>query len=757
MLINFVGYTTLILASINIILGIVILLKGFKKPNNRVYALSILSISAWMISIYFYNNPGDFDPKMLLKIVYLLSYGMILTQFVFAYYFPRKTKTNLLLFSPVVVLLGLAGLFELLIQDSVVLSVINYPEKYLSIAQMGSGYLIHMLPSIIGGIVISVFFYKKSQKLVGYEKAQSNFYLIAVLSMLTPIIILDYILPIANGDTQYYVFGPLAVFPFTISLTYSILQDRFLKISVLFSKIFRAFLEFIYFFFVFLFYYFLQYSEAVKWFGFYLGTGIYIVIVFLIYFFIFKKIVNFLLNLLQKSNEVKLAAEKSYVQIGNTELSVERLVVNLRRVIKTIFDIREIGIAVYDRTTFEMEYEYHPNFQNLSKEDLLSALKYWDDVGSGELVVSDEIKRVTILEDSNIPVRFFRIIHFMDIHKISILIPFNSKTKFNGIIFLGYTKDKYPLTTDDIVVLKRIVENFSVSFGRAILYKEVEDFSRTLENKVYKQTEELQQKIEELEDARRKERDMLDIMGHELRTPATIVKLNTDLLGKFVKNNPESFKKYIDRIKNSIENEIKLIDTLLSSAKLEGKKIELNRERLSLPEQIENVLHGYEYQIKQKGLRVMLDLDENTKDVYADKVRVVEIIDNLLSNSIKYTDTGSIIIKTESTDDYVKVSVIDSGKGIPEKEIPRLGTKFHRIENYITGGSNFNIVRPGGTGLGLYVVYALIEMMSGKIWVHSQVGKGTTFTFTLPVYKGQGSAIPAVDKKNLFEKYGLKR
>lgn len=250
---------------------------------------------------------------------------------------------------------------------------------------------------------------------------------------------------------------------------------------------------------------------------------------------------------------------------------------------------------------------------------------------------------------------------------------------------------------------------------------------------------------------------MLDIMGHELRTPATIVKLNTDLLGKFVDNNPKSYQKYLDRIKNSIENEIRLIDTLLSSAKLEGKKIELNRERLSITEQIETVLHGYEYQIKQKGLRVMVDLEDDMKDVYADKVRVVEIIDNLLSNAIKYTDEGSIIMKAEDTDDYVKVSIIDSGKGIPEKEIPRLGTKFHRIENYITGESNFNIVRPGGTGLGLYVVYALIEMMGGKIWVHSQVGKGTTFSFTLPVYKGQGVRIPSVDEKNLFEKFGLKK
>ena len=226
-----------------------------------------------------------------------------------------------------------------------------------------------------------------------------------------------------------------------------------------------------------------------------------------------------------------------------------------------------------------------------------------------------------------------------------------------------------------------------------------------------------------MEEARRKERDMIDIMGHELRTPATIVKLNAELLEKYIESNPENFKKYLDRIQNSIENEIRLIDTLLSSAKLEGQKIEMNKERVSVPEQIEVVLHGYEYQAEAKGLKLISDIDEDTKDVYADKVRVGEIIDNLVSNAIKYTDEGSIIVKTESTDDHVKVSVIDTGKGIPEEEIPKLGTKFHRIEHYISGEDGFNIVRPGGTGLGLYVVYALVEMMGGKIWVDTEVGK----------------------------------
>lgn len=757
MLINLVGYITLFVASVNVVLGTVIFLRGYKKANNIVYALSVFSISVWMLFIYLYNNPGSLDPKNLLKLVYVFSYGMLFTQMIFGYFFPRKTETNFLyLFIPIL-LLSLVGLYVLLIEDSVVLSVIHYPEKYISIAKMGKGYVIHMLPNIIGGLIISIFFFRKSKSLIGYEKAQSRFYLIGVLSMLTTIMVLDYLIPILNGDTQYYVYSPLAVIPFTISVTYSIIKNRFLRISSIIQKLLEVFANFVYIFSVLILYEFLLHSDASKWFSFYTGTVVYVILVALVYILIFRNIVKLLLSSIIDGGKDKDGAEKSFTQVSSNELSVERLVVNLRRVMKSIFNINEIGVLVYDKTTFEVEYEYHPEFQGFTSDELLSASRYWESISSGSILISDEMKRGTILEGSDVPVRTLKVIEFMDANGISAIVPFNSRTKYNGVVLLGYTQDRYPLTTNDITALKRIIENFSVSFGRAILYREVEEFNKTLKQKVNEQTQELQQKVLELEEARRKERDMIDIMGHELRTPATIVKLNASLLEKYINSNPENFKKYLDRIKNSIENEIRLIDTLLSSAKLEGQKIDINKERISIPEQIETVLHGYEYQVEAKGLKIITDIDENTKDVYADKVRVVEILDNLISNAIKYTDEGSIIVKTECTDDYVKTSVIDSGKGIPSEELPKLGKKFHRIEEYINEDKENPIVKPGGTGLGLYVVFALVQLMGGKIWINSQLGKGSTFTFTLPVYSGQREDILQLDEKDMFKKFGLKR
>ena len=226
---------------------------------------------------------------------------------------------------------------------------------------------------------------------------------------------------------------------------------------------------------------------------------------------------------------------------------------------------------------------------------------------------------------------------------------------------------------------------------------------------------------------------------------------------KYIDSNPTDFKKYLDRIKDSIENEIKLINTLLTSAKLEGNRVEISNESVNIKDEIDMVLHGHELEAQNKGIILLNQVLLDTPNVYADKVRTIEIIDNLLGNGIKYTKQGSVTIQTEYDDDNVKVSVIDTGDGIPQEEIAKLGNKFHRVGNYIQDGGDMEIVRPGGTGLGLFVVFGLVNLMNGKIWVESEVGKGSKFIFTLPRYKGQEVKVAHSESRNMFDRLGLSR
>jgi len=219
------------------------------------------------------------------------------------------------------------------------------------------------------------------------------------------------------------------------------------------------------------------------------------------------------------------------------------------------------------------------------------------------------------------------------------------------------------------------------------------------------------------------------------------------MLRKYIDSNPEEYAKYLDRISKAIDTEIGLINTLLTSAKLEGNKVEIRREKVDIKESIEMSVHGNEKELKEG---VKIDIEEGLPFAYADRIRVMEILDNLISNAVKYTDKGRIDIQARSKGENIEISVRDTGKGIPKEDIPKLGSKFYRANNYL--GSK--IVRPGGTGLGLYVTFRLVKLMGGKISVESEEGKGSTFTFTLPIYTNQ--KLDSTDTQDRFTRLGLK-
>ncbi|HQJ73706.1 MAG TPA: HAMP domain-containing sensor histidine kinase, partial [Candidatus Dojkabacteria bacterium] len=229
----------------------------------------------------------------------------------------------------------------------------------------------------------------------------------------------------------------------------------------------------------------------------------------------------------------------------------------------------------------------------------------------------------------------------------------------------------------------------------------------------------------------------------------TIVKLNAEMLRKYIDSNPKEYAKYLERISKAIDTEIGLINTLLTSAKLEGDRVEIKEEKVDIKESIEMSVHGNEKDLKE-GVKIYTDIQEGIPFAYADRIRVMEVLDNLISSAVKYTDKGRIDVKARFDEKNIIVSVSDTGKGIPKEDIPKLGSKFYRANNYL--GSK--IVRPGGTGLGLYVTFRLVKLMGGKINVESEEGKGSTFTFTLPRYINQ--KLDNTDTVDKFTKLGLK-
>lgn len=274
----------------------------------------------------------------------------------------------------------------------------------------------------------------------------------------------------------------------------------------------------------------------------------------------------------------------------------------------------------------------------------------------------------------------------------------------------------------------------TIALENAHLYAESQATRQHLEDALY-----------QLKEARRQERDMIDVMGHELRTPISIVRNALVMVEKQMERQrmiaSTDLHKYMDMALESTRREITLIETLLSATKVDAARMQLYFTKVGIKDVINDGIEGQKAQLEKKQ-EVTVTYNPPVEDifVYADRTRMQEIMDNLYSNAVKYTLKGNITISTWQDKDFGWLSISDQGIGISAEDLQNLGKKFFRAKQYIGDGGEVEdteVVRPGGTGLGLYVTYDLVRIMGGTLYINSEVGKGSTFTVSIPIHKGQ--------------------
>jgi signal transduction histidine kinase len=263
---------------------------------------------------------------------------------------------------------------------------------------------------------------------------------------------------------------------------------------------------------------------------------------------------------------------------------------------------------------------------------------------------------------------------------------------------------------------------------RTRLFEETLDELNRTKTSAQNLVKDLESTKKELDMANRKlkEVDMtklifIGIASHELKTPLTIIKSNIDFIlsekgGKL----PDYLKSYLLSIQRNTNRIRSRMDRMLELSRLRSGRLRILREPLHLSE----VIRGYINEVKptDKNLSIQFDIPENLY-VYADRNGFHDIFFNILSNAIKFTsDGGQIKIIARQKDNYILHEIRDTGIGIPRDKIEKIFDEFYQVE---TG-------KHGGTGLGLAISKRLIENHGGKIWVESQLGKGTSFYFTIP-------------------------
>jgi signal transduction histidine kinase len=240
--------------------------------------------------------------------------------------------------------------------------------------------------------------------------------------------------------------------------------------------------------------------------------------------------------------------------------------------------------------------------------------------------------------------------------------------------------------------------------------------------RIYAREHEAKMRLEELDQLRT---DFVSTVSHELRTPLTGIKGFTEtLLTYWSRLDDERRHHYLDRIYIASKRLQRLVQDLLFVSRVEGGTLPLSIRRVQLLDLIEPSVA--EIKQKYRSQVVRLDIPPDMPLVLADADRVQQVLTSLMDNGVKYSPEGSEIeVRCLVLPDAVQVTVIDHGLGIREQDMPRLFTRFGKIDQVIRAGHV-------GTGIGLFISKQLVEQMNGAIAVHSVVGKGSEFSFTLP-------------------------
>jgi signal transduction histidine kinase len=309
-----------------------------------------------------------------------------------------------------------------------------------------------------------------------------------------------------------------------------------------------------------------------------------------------------------------------------------------------------------------------------------------------------------------------------------IIAPIYIKEIAAGLVIIGNESLYSRVTEGDVELISILANQIAQSIENSRLYEQLWHSYQELEVRVKDRTKELARANEELRKMNEMKSEFVASVAHELRTPLTSIKGYASILaaGKMGTMNPEQ-KERLERIDRHSSELAKLINDLLDISRIESGKIGMDIKEITLDTLFKNVIEMISPQVLEKDIEIKLTIPKNIITIYADLDHISRVFLNLLSNAIKFTPVkGKIAINLqEENQDYIKVDVSDTGIGISPEELPKIFNEFFRVDNPINREKK-------GTGLGLSLCKKIIEAHKGKIWVNSTVGKGTTFSITLP-------------------------
>jgi signal transduction histidine kinase len=313
-----------------------------------------------------------------------------------------------------------------------------------------------------------------------------------------------------------------------------------------------------------------------------------------------------------------------------------------------------------------------------------------------------------IIQDVKVDKRHFKVVDRVTRHETRSLVavPLMVRGEVLGVLEALNKKDDAHYTEEDLTILETLGALAAQAMKNADLQRKVKA-ARI-----------------ELAELERLKTDFIAITSHELRTPLGLILGHATFLRELIG------EQHTDQLDTIIKNATKLkeiIENLSDVDNYQNGLLRARKQRVSLAKIAEDVVITFQHDANSRNITLKANIGNSPFYLDADGVKISIALGNLIKNALQFTDSdGHVTICVDDVPGHIKVSVTDNGIGIPPKDLPRVFERFFQVETHLTR-------RFGGMGLGLTIAKAMVELHGGRIWAESEEGRGSTFTFLLPI------------------------
>ncbi|NKE70457.1 PAS domain-containing sensor histidine kinase [Candidatus Manganitrophus noduliformans] len=343
-------------------------------------------------------------------------------------------------------------------------------------------------------------------------------------------------------------------------------------------------------------------------------------------------------------------------------------------------------------------------------------------IATGEPELLEEVDEAVVAAHTR-DTAHFDLIRRLDLRS-HLAVPLIARGRTLGALSLGLTEPGRRYRPSDVVLARELARRAAFAVDHARLYREAQ-----MELAERRRVEEaLKEKTAEAEEANRLKSQFLSNVSHELRTPLNaIIGYNSLLIDGVYGALGSKSKEALEAVERNAKDLLKLINDILDLSRIEAGKLSIDRGPVRIRPLVEEIIADIRPLFEKKSLIVELKISEGLPTIESDAGKIRQILSNLLSNAVKFTRQGGITvhINKRPQTEGIEVAVEDTGIGIPDEERDNIFNPFHQVD-----GSSIRTF--GGVGLGLTIVKELIGLLGGEIRVESEVGKGSTFTVSLP-------------------------